>query len=237
MLTHASSSADVVADHDQTALVRAEELAQPHDRVGVEVVGGLVEEQRLRTGEQDPGQLDPSPLAAGQGAERLAEQPVLDAEAGRDPRGFGLGRVAAAGVQVGVGRGVAPHRLLGDGRVVARHLRLGVTEPAYDRVQAARGQDPVAGEHAEVARARVLGQVAHGPGRGDLAGRGHTLAGQDPGERGLAGAVASDEADPVAGPDPEAHAVHQQPGAGTHLELVGGDHGGSLRRRVRCGAE
>jgi hypothetical protein len=52
--------------------VGAQELAQPDDRVGVEVVGRLVEEQGRRTGEQDPGQLDPAPLPAGEGAQLLA---------------------------------------------------------------------------------------------------------------------------------------------------------------------
>ena len=58
----------VVADHDQAAPVRRQEVAQPDDRVRVEVVGRLVEQQRLGAGEQDPGQLDPAPLPAGQGA-------------------------------------------------------------------------------------------------------------------------------------------------------------------------
>ena len=94
----------VVADHDQPALVGLEEVAQPDDRVGVEVVGRLVEQQRLGAGEQDPGQLDPPPLATGEGLQRLAEQPVLDAEAVRDLRGLRLRGVPAAGVQLGVGR-------------------------------------------------------------------------------------------------------------------------------------
>ena len=57
-----------------------------HDRVGVEVVGRLVEEQRLGAGEQDAGQLDPSPLATGQGAAAVGRAP------GR--RGRGSGRSA-----------------------------------------------------------------------------------------------------------------------------------------------
>ena len=71
----------VVADHDQPALVGLEELAQPDDRVGVEVVGRLVEQQRLGAGEQDPRQLDATALAARQRAQRLAEHAVLDPEA------------------------------------------------------------------------------------------------------------------------------------------------------------
>ena len=158
----------VVADHDQPALVRLEELAQPDDRVGVEVVGRLVEEQRLGAGEQDPGQLDAAPLATGEGAQRLGHQPVLDPEGRRDLRGLGLGGVPAAGVEVGVRALVAPHRPLADGRVVAAHLLLGRAQPAYDGVEAARGQDPLAHRHLGVAGARVLRQVADGAGRVDL---------------------------------------------------------------------
>ena len=75
--------ADVVADHHQPALVAAQEVAQPDDRVGVEVVGRLVQQQRLRAAEQDPGQLDAPALAAREGAERLAEHAVGQARGSR----------------------------------------------------------------------------------------------------------------------------------------------------------
>ena len=67
---------DVVADDDQAALVVLEELAQPHDAVGVEVVGGLVEDHRLGVREQDAGKLDATSLTARKGAERLVQDPV-----------------------------------------------------------------------------------------------------------------------------------------------------------------
>ena len=135
-----------MADHDQAAGERLEEVAQPDDRVGVEVVGRLVEQQRLRVGEQDPGQLDPAPLAAGEGLQLLAEQPVGDAEAVRDRRRLRLGGVSPAGVQLGVGALVAPHRPLAHGRVVTAHLVLGGPQTSYDVVETARGEDPLAGE-------------------------------------------------------------------------------------------
>ncbi|MBG9885630.1 hypothetical protein ABE10_03320, partial [Bacillus toyonensis] len=49
---------DVMADDDQAALVALEEITQPHDAVRVEMVGRLVEDHRLRVGEEDPGELD-----------------------------------------------------------------------------------------------------------------------------------------------------------------------------------
>jgi hypothetical protein len=53
------------------------ESAQPGDRVGVEVVGRLVEQQDAAAvlagvAEQDPGQLDAAALTAGEGADGLA---------------------------------------------------------------------------------------------------------------------------------------------------------------------
>jgi hypothetical protein len=40
------------------------------------VVGRLVEQQRVGAGEQDPRELDPAALAAGQRAQRLLEQAI-----------------------------------------------------------------------------------------------------------------------------------------------------------------
>ena len=73
----------VVGDHHQPAAEGPQELAQPDDRVGVEVVGGLVQQQRLGAGEQDPRQLHPAALAAREGAQRLGHQPVRDARGRR----------------------------------------------------------------------------------------------------------------------------------------------------------
>ena len=82
--------------------------------------------------------------------------------------------------------------------VLVGHLDLGRAQAAYDVVEAARGQDPVAGEHLGVAGARVLRQVADLAGGEHGAGGGLRLAGEDLGEGRLAGAVAPDEADLVA---------------------------------------
>ena len=57
---------EVVADHEQGAAVGPHEAEQPLLGVAVEVVGGLVEEQHVAAGEEDAGDLDPAPLAAGQ---------------------------------------------------------------------------------------------------------------------------------------------------------------------------
>jgi hypothetical protein len=90
---------DVVADDDQPAGVLGQEAAQPGDRVGVEVVGRLVEQQRRGVGEQDAGQLDAAALTAGQRAELLAERPLGQAEVRADAGRLGLGGVAAERVK------------------------------------------------------------------------------------------------------------------------------------------
>ena len=62
--------------------------------------------------EQDAGQLDAPALAAGEGAQRLAEDAVGQAEAGRDRGRLGLGGVAAAGVELRLEPAVPAHRLV-----------------------------------------------------------------------------------------------------------------------------
>ncbi len=146
----------VVADDHEPAAVRLEEVAQPDDRVGVEVVGRLVEQHDLGAGEQDPRELDATPLTAGQGADGLGEDALLDAEGGRHLSGLRLGGVPATGVQLGVGTRPPPHAPLVDLRVLVGHVDLGLAEPAYDLVEAARREDPVAGDHLGVADPRVL---------------------------------------------------------------------------------
>ena len=224
----------VVADHDQAAAVVLEEVAQPDDRVGVEVVGRLVEEQRLGAGEQDAGELDPAALATGERLELLGQDAGLDAEAARDLRGLGLSGIAAAGVQLGVGARPALHPALVGRDVLGGHLLLGLTHPAYDVVEAARRQDPVACEDLGIADARVLREVADLAARDDLAGGGKGLPGQDLGEGGLAGAVATDEPDLVTGGDTERDVLHEEAGARADFELLGVDHQAvriSVRRR------
>ena len=179
-------------------------------------------------------------LTAGQRAQGLAEHPVGQPEARRDLRRLGLGGEAAGRVQLGVGLRVPAHRPVAGTVVGAAHLLLGLAQPAYDFVQAAGRQDPVAGQDVEVAGARVLRQVADTAGAGHLAPGRQRLAGQDPGQRGLAGTVAADQADLVAGTDPERRVVDEDAGARADMQVASGDHGGVCflgatgERRRRC---
>jgi hypothetical protein len=216
---------DVVADHHQSPAEVRQELAQPHDGVGVEVVRRLVEQQDVGAGEDDPGELDAPPLTARKGLELLAEQAVIDAETSCDLGSLGLGRVAAGGMEGGIGLLVALHAPLVDFGDLGSHLALGLAQASHHGIQAAGGQDPVLGQHLGVAGARVLRQVAESARVRHRARRRQSLTREDLGQRGLAGTVAPDQPDPVPGGDPERDVLHQQARAGAHFELGSGDHG------------
>ena len=176
-----------MADDDEAAAVGLQVVAQPDDRVGVEVVGRLVEQQRVGVREEDAGQLDTAALTAGERVQRLAEHAVGQAERGGDGGGLGLGGVPALGEELRLQALVPAHRLVA-GRA-RRRWRCAVSFSRISRisvVEAAGGEDAVAGEHVEVAGARVLRQVADLAGAGDGAGGRLALAGEDLGQGGLA---------------------------------------------------
>ena len=128
MLTDCLEQADVVADDHQAALVVREEVAEPDDRVGVEVVGRLVEQQRLGAAEQDPGQLDAAALTAREGAERLVEDPFRAARRSRrwpPPR---TRRRTRPRRELLLQAGVAAHRLVARLGVGAGHPALGLAQ-------------------------------------------------------------------------------------------------------------
>ena len=83
-----------MAHHQQRAAVAAEEAHQPLLRILVQMVGGLVEEQHRRIGEEGAAQLDPPPLASREDTERQVDPVRLDAEAGGDAARVGFARVA-----------------------------------------------------------------------------------------------------------------------------------------------
>jgi hypothetical protein len=214
-----------VADDDKPALVRGQEALEPADRVGVQVVGRLVEQQRLGVGEQDAGELDAASLPPGEGAQRLHQHPVGQAEGGADAGGLALRGVPAQGGELVLEPAVAAHRpvALGViGRLGHRDLRLG--HLGAEDVEAAAGQHAVAGGGVEVAAARVLRQVADLAAHLDLAGVRQPLTGQRGERGGLAGAVAADQADAVAGLHAEGRIADEDASPGAQLEAGRRDH-------------
>src|SRR5690606_18657347 len=81
----------VVADHDETAAVGAQEAEEPLAGVVVEVVGGLVEQEEVAAGEEDAGQLHPAALTPGEHADRPLDAVGTQTEAGEQTLGLGLG--------------------------------------------------------------------------------------------------------------------------------------------------
>lgn len=134
---------DVVADDHQPAGVAAQEIPQPAQRIGVEMVGGLVEQQRGRRAgagvgrrEQDARQLHPASLAARQRAQRLGQDPFGQTETRADPACFAFGAVAAECGESLLELAVAAHRTVT--RVVVGdlgHQRLLLFQIGEQRVQ------------------------------------------------------------------------------------------------------
>ena len=79
-LGHVVQEVPVVGDRDDGARVLLQVLLQPLHALRVQVVGGLIEQQQVRLGQQQPAQRDPALLPAGQagdlGVGRRAAQRV-----------------------------------------------------------------------------------------------------------------------------------------------------------------
>ena len=111
----------VVGDRDDGARVLLEEALEPLDRLGVEVVRRLVEEQQVRVLEEQPAQRDAPLLAAGEGRDvgvvgRTAERVHRDVDVALEvPRVGGVDPVlerrllGADGLVVGVRVGPLGH--------------------------------------------------------------------------------------------------------------------------------
>ena len=197
-LGHVVEEVAVVGDGHDRARVLLQEPLQPVDRLGVEVVGGLVEEQQVGVGEQQPAQRHPAPLAARQrghvGVVGRAAQGVhgdLDV-AVEVPRVGGVDLVLQLGLEgahlLVVGVGVAPH---------GHDLVVPVEEGPHRGHAVEHVADHVLGR----VELRLLGEEAGAEARREagLTAEAVVEAGHDPQEGGLAGAVGPDHADLGAG--------------------------------------
>lgn len=211
LVDHGVEQVHIVRDDDEATLVVPQVFAQPHDGVGVEVVGRLVEEQRLGPGEQDPGEprcggADHPRAWPGSGrggaprarAPRRWTRPRTPRHTLRPP---GTPRQAASS-------GAWPARAAPPTPRTSPSRRRGLS---HDAVEPARGQDAVATSDVQVARARVLRQIA------DLARALHRPGSRLPhpgehlGQGRLAGPVAPHETDAVTTGDAEGS--HRRRGA------------------------
>ncbi len=177
-----------MGDDQDRARIVAQVAFEPVHRLGVEMVGGLVEQQQVRLVEQEPAQRDPAALAAGE----LGDVGVVRRAAQRVHRQVDLGiefpQVLAVDLVLQLG-----HFLGGLVRVVGGDLVVAVEQRLL-------GGDAL---HHVVANAqlgielRLLLQVADAGAVGDPALADEILvdAGHDPQQRRLARAVHAQHAD------------------------------------------
>jgi len=206
---------EVVADDEERAAVRAQEAEQPRLGVDIEVVGRLVEQERVGAGEEDAGQLDAAPLTTGEHPEREVEPVGAEPQARGESTRLALGLVAALHAELFLGARVA-----GDvpfARIFF-HRDAQLLDPLPVLV------DPATGQHVGHRRASVehagdagvLREVAEAALAHDLAARGRVRAAEHPKQAGLAGTVAPDQTDLVLGHDGERRVLEQE--AATHLD-------------------
>ena len=188
------------------------------------VVVDLPVDAGLGRGEQDPAEFDATALATGEGAQRLAEHPVLQTEVRADPRRVALRRVSARG-----GEAVFEPAVAADRRVALvlvdqfGHRGLRLFHLAQEFVEPARGEHAILGGDRKITFARILWQVADFA-DADGARERLALAGEYAQGGGLAGAVAPDEADPVARLDAQVGVVEQDARPSPQFEIRCGDH-------------
>ena len=195
-----------MGDRDDGAGVLLEVLLEPEHALGVEVVGGLVEEQQVGLLEQQLAQRDAALLTTGEdghvGVRRRAAQRVhrlleLGVEVPRvEVVDLLLERAHLGEELVVVGVGVGE---LGGDLVEPVDLRLGGRDALHDVVPDVLG----------LVESGLLREHAHGVARGQerVAVGGVVDAGHDLEERGLARAVGADHADLGAGQEGQRHVV------------------------------
>ena len=195
---HAVDEVAIVRDHHHGAVVGGQEVLEPRQRGEVEVVGGLVEQQQRGRHQQQPGQRRAHAPAPGELFQRPVELVGGEPEAAEDGAGRRLQPVAAERLEavlqlaVALGEGLAGRRLQRPGHVL--HLALErphLLEPA-ERLDQHGAGDGAAGHLLRQVADRRRARAAHLPAVGLL------QPGQDATERGLAGAVGTDETDALA---------------------------------------
>ena len=231
---HVVEQDPVVAGQQDHPRKLAQEAREHLDRVVVEVVGRLVEQQAARAGRHDRGEGEPGALAAGQGAHGPCGVEAVEPEAccGLRRPSVGVPRVVAQGELEGL---LVGPRALDRGDVSGEALDVG-HRPAQRCER--HGEDLL--DRRRAAERRLLAQQHQVVGCGD--GAGHPGSGRQPSRDGtqegrLADAVLADEADAPTGLGDEVHtgqhgAVevgHRQSGDDDRGEWAG-RHAEDLRR-------
>ena len=205
----------VVADHDQRALVALEPGFEPDQGIQVQVVGRFVEEQDVGRAHQGAGQLQAHAPAAGEAVDRVVQFGNLEAEAEDQRLGARFGVVFAGVVERHVGFGHAHAVVAGFGvmYLVAGGEQFGV---AID--------DEVGGRL--LGFRHVLRHLAHLPLLGNriIAAILMQRTVEQREQRGLASAVAANQADLLTGIDGDGSLVEQHFRAATQGDVLEDDH-------------
>ena len=139
----------VVGDEDDGRVEVEQRLLEPLERLDVEVVGGLVEQQQVGLRGQRPGQRGARELPAGERSQGAVEVVVDEAEAVDDRARPLAPAVAADGLEARLHAGVAVHGLL----VAGGHRELQALELGLELQRLAGAREHVFPQ-AEVALAR-----------------------------------------------------------------------------------
>ena len=218
-------------DEDHGGVERLQLALEPLEAGDVEVVRRLVEEEQVGVAAERARERRARQLAARERAQRPVEVVVGEAEPAEDG-----GRTVAPAVAAGVlearlrGRVAVQRRLVVD---AAGHRLLEGAQLALDRDEVARAREDVLAQRQGPLERRPL-VVERDPGallEGELAAVLLGLAGEDPEQRRLPGAVRPGERDAVAPLDAERDAVEKER-SGELLPEVGGDHDGHDAPRV-----
>jgi outer membrane receptor protein involved in Fe transport len=192
----------VVRDEEQRGVARVELVFEPFDRLGVEVVGGLVEHEEVGVGEERARDGDAFALAAGELLDGLVPARRVDAEAVEELSGFVRGVPAAEVLDAldELGQAVE-HPLVGVRLERGREPFVFVERVA----QGLLGDGELTRGGGAGAEDGLLREVARTQAALDLqrAGVGLHLAGEHLHQGGLAAAVDADEADAFARFDDE----------------------------------
>ena len=182
----------------QAALVALEEVLEPDQAFEIEVVARLVEQQRVGAHQQDLRERDAHLPAARQCADIAVHHLLAEAEAVEHFAGAGVEAVAVEFLELALHLAVAGDDLVHlVGAVGVGHRGLEFGELAHQRAGGTGALHDFGDGAAALHVADVLAEVADGDAAidGDLALVGLLLAGDQAEQRGLAGAVGSDEAD------------------------------------------
>ncbi len=207
-----------VGDDQESAFVFLQIATEPFDGIGVQMVGRLVEDQRVGVGEQNPCQFDPSTLSSGERAQLLAHHLLRQSEACRHGGRFGLRRVASGLFEILHGLVVTVHGLGHDVRIRVGHVLFGLAYALDDGGDVSSAHHTVERGLLGIRRMRVLREVTKLARDAHFAGRRQHVAGDHAGQRGLAGAIAADETDFVAFGDMEVGGMQQRARANLNLK-------------------